>query len=129
MVAYVAHIEIAYLGGQTDELAEARRLLAASLTADAALAKAGPTLELRPGNVLVVRGTPHDDDPLRALTSLDEAVCRALTSTGLYEEFDVSQRVLHIAPAALTEPFFAWSEGYPRQRRRLMSRRPRKGGR
>lgn len=50
---------------------------------------------------LTVRGILTATTPLAAMARLDKAVDDALTVTGLFEEFDVTGKVLHAAPAEL----------------------------
>jgi hypothetical protein len=42
--------------------------------------------------------------PLTAVALVDQAVQRALLSTGLFEEFDVSRRALHVWPEDAMPP-------------------------
>ncbi|HEU5110829.1 MAG TPA: hypothetical protein VFT95_19995 [Micromonosporaceae bacterium] len=52
-------------------------------------------------DAFVVTAAVRAANPLDALTGTDAALTRALLSTGLFEEFDVSGRVLYSGPAEL----------------------------
>ncbi|MGI5163608.1 hypothetical protein ACQEU3_04565 [Spirillospora sp. CA-253888] len=114
MVTYVALIEIRYAGGQRTERDEARRVLLARLAATAG----SDDLQMTEGqgNTLVVRAVVEDDGPLAAITGLDGALDRALLDTGLFEEFDVSRRLLHVAPADVAARLGPWSPDHYRWR-------------
>ena len=50
---------------------------------------------------ITVRGIITATTTLAAMTQLDKAVEDALAETGLFEEFDVTGKALHAAPAAV----------------------------
>ncbi|MFC6881825.1 MULTISPECIES: hypothetical protein [Actinomadura] len=104
MPSYTVLIEIRYAGGQRDEQDEARRVLAGAVPA---------ALTPGPGGTVILSAVLDADGPLAALTALDEHLQRALMSTGLFEEFDVSGRILHVAPQHAAERVFAWTTDYP----------------
>ena len=114
---YHALVKIAYLGSESQTVVDGA--LTAMLWSD--LCAANPRLSVtEPAaswsqrNVLTVEATlagvaPGQlTSPLDAITQLDKALYRSLTRTGLFEEFDVSRRVLRVAPAA-TDPSAAAS--------------------
>jgi hypothetical protein len=52
-------------------------------------------------DVFVVTSAVRATNPMDALAGLNAALDRALLSTGLFEEFDVSGKVLYAGPAEL----------------------------
>jgi hypothetical protein len=52
-------------------------------------------------DVFVVTSAVRAPNPLAALAALDAALDRSLIATGLFEEFDVSGKVLYVGPAEL----------------------------
>ncbi|WP_242906741.1 hypothetical protein [Actinomadura terrae] len=117
MVSYTVLIEVRYAGAQTVEREAARRALAAALD--------GPDTSDGPGNTLQLRTTLDADGPRAAVEHADEALTRALLATGLFEEFDMARRVLHVAPADLAEHLFAWSPDHSPTTRAANARRTR----
>ncbi len=95
---YLAAVEITYLGGTLPDdlftvlVAAIRRDLGEELT-DVSLRSSA-----RQHSTLAVSPTTRADNPLEAVTWLDGAVDRTLMGTGLFEEFDVSGKVLRVAP-------------------------------
>lgn len=49
-------------------------------------------------SVLSAQASILSSNPLEALTALDTALHRALITTGLFDRFDVSRRMLHAGP-------------------------------
>ena len=49
-------------------------------------------------SIVTVRATVDAANPRAALAMVDEALDRALMTTGLFEEFDVTGKVLRVAP-------------------------------
>ena len=49
-------------------------------------------------NRVIVRATLTATTPLAAMARLDRAIDDALMASGLFEEFDVTGKVLHVAP-------------------------------
>ena len=103
---YVATIELLHLA-QGDPLAEGGRAALERSAVNrfrrdnAGVAIEEARLSARSGGVFVLHATMAGQDltsPLDALTRLDEAVLRALMTTGLFEEFDVARRRLEIGP-------------------------------
>ncbi|GAA1549855.1 hypothetical protein GCM10009678_35840 [Actinomadura kijaniata] len=129
MVVYAGLIEIRYAGGQRDERDDARAALADALSRRRVTDS--PDVAEGPGNTVLVRAVLEGASPLAALTALDGALGDALLDTGLFEEFDVSRRVLHAAPLDVAEQAAAWSgdryrwRDAPPDRRRARLRRRR----
>jgi hypothetical protein len=63
-----------------------------------ATARRAPLPPERAG-VLIVSASLSAARPLAALSMVDEALDRALMTTGLFEEFDVTGKVLRVAPS------------------------------
>jgi hypothetical protein len=100
---YRVLIEITYAGDQLPD--EAREALAAAIraragrgSADRGAADAAMTVSADPHSVVSVSATVRADNPREALSELDEALDDALMATGLFEEFDVTGKVLRVAP-------------------------------
>jgi hypothetical protein len=94
---FCALIEITYAAGTLP--ADTRDALVSAIAA----AMGGPadlsfTVSSHPYSVIAVRARLRGTDPLAAITRLDTALDRSLMTTGLFEEFDVSGRVLRVAP-------------------------------
>ena len=54
-------------------------------------------------SILTLSATVGAANPRAALTLVDEALDRALMSTGLFEEFDITGKVLRVAPLQQAE--------------------------
>jgi hypothetical protein len=61
------------------------------------------TVSPHPYSVLTVRATVRGPTPVDAVTRLDASLNQSLMATGLFEEFDVTGKVLRIAPLELAE--------------------------
>jgi uncharacterized Ntn-hydrolase superfamily protein len=100
---YRVLIEITYAGGRLPD--EAREALASAIRAradrggaDRDAAGAAMTVSADRHNVVSVSATVRADNPREALSELDEVLDDALIVTGLFEEFDVTGKVLRVAP-------------------------------
>jgi hypothetical protein len=95
---YCALIEITYTGGNLPS--DTREALAAAMSA--AMGNAASdlsfTVSSHPYNVVTLRARLRGTDPRTAITRLDASLDQSLMATGLFEEFDVSGRVLRVAP-------------------------------
>jgi hypothetical protein len=49
-------------------------------------------------SILTVSATVRETSPLAAITRLDRSLDRAMMTTGLFEEFDTTGKVLRVAP-------------------------------
>jgi hypothetical protein len=49
-------------------------------------------------SIITVAATVRAENPLNAITNLDATLNDALITTGQFEEFDVTGRVLHVSP-------------------------------
>jgi hypothetical protein len=95
---YHVLIEITYAGGRLPD--EAREALASAIRARAGRDSSDGTMTVSadPHNIVTVGATVRADNPREALSELDEALDDALMATGLFEEFDVTGKVLRVAP-------------------------------
>jgi hypothetical protein len=95
---YHVLIEITYAGGRLPD--EVREALASAIRARAGRGSSdgAMTVSADPHNIVAVRATVRADNPREALSELDEALDDALMATGLFEEFDVTGKVLRVAP-------------------------------
>ena len=109
---YRAQAEIAYTGGMLPD--DVRESLCSAL--EKAMAPEGSSLSWSvssdPYSRLTVTVTLAADRPLAAITRLDAALDDSLTAAGLAEEFDVTGRVLQVAPVDRV-----WREHGPSGRR------------
>jgi len=96
---YRAEAEITYTAGTLPD--DVREVLTSALTQAMGAEKAELSWSVSSGpySRLTVSATLVADRPLAAITRLDRALDESLTATGLLEEFDVTGRVLRVAPA------------------------------
>lgn len=95
---YCVLIEITYAGGRlADEL---RQMLTAEIRVPGTRAGRNLVVTVSPDSVSIITVTAAVDaaNPRAALAVVDEALDRALMTTGLFEEFDVTGKVLRVAP-------------------------------
>jgi hypothetical protein len=94
---------LTYLGGTLD--GDNREALRAAVGAN--LGIPGPDLSFSvstdPHNVVTVGVTLRAANPVDLLGRLNGAVDRSLIATGLFEEFDVTGKVIRIAPLELAD--------------------------
>jgi hypothetical protein len=103
---YRVRIEITYAGGRLPD--EAREALASAIWARAGRGSSdgAMTVSADPHSIVAVGATVivavgatvRADNPREALSQLDEALDDALMATGLFEEFDVTGKILRVAP-------------------------------
>ena len=95
---YRTQVELTYLGGTipTDTAAA----LAGALREDSRHHLSDLSFAVSQDQHSVVRlgATIRADSPVAALTAVNTSVDRSLLSTGLFDEFDVTGKVLRIAP-------------------------------
>jgi hypothetical protein len=96
---YLATVEITYTIGTLPD--DVRHSLFSALTDAVGTedVELSWSLSSDPYSRLTVSAALAADRPLTAITRLDRALDEALSTTGLAEEFDVTGRVLHVAPA------------------------------
>jgi hypothetical protein len=106
---YSVLVEITYLGGRESLADDARRALRSAILADlcspqnidvtvsalSVSARSDLTIEVR----AVLRGISPASltSPLEAISRLDTSLNRSLMRTGMFEEFDMARRSLHVA--------------------------------
>jgi hypothetical protein len=100
---YRVTIEITYVGGRLpDEASVALTAMMKTVVrgdvGDLSFAVSGD-----PYSVLTVRAAVRGDSPVDAVTRVEALLDRSLLATGLFEEFDVTGKVLHVAPLERTE--------------------------
>jgi hypothetical protein len=100
---YCAIAEIAYGNGPLpdevrDVLVDAVRHAARYTVHDLTFA-----LSTDPNTVVTVAGVAADTSPIRAAGLLETALDRALMTTGLFEEFDMSGKVMKVGPLEWSE--------------------------
>ena len=85
-------------GGRLDD--DRRQMLTAEIKVPGARADRDLVVTMSPESVSIVTVTATVDaaNPRAALALVDEALDRALITTGLFEEFDVTGKVLRVAP-------------------------------
>ena len=93
---FCAWIEITYAAGTLP--ADTRDALVSAISTAMEPADLAFTMSSHPYTVFAVRARSRGTDPLAAITRLDAALDRSLVATGLFEKFDVSGRVLRVAP-------------------------------
>jgi hypothetical protein len=95
---YRAEEEITYTGGTLSE--DVCKSLTSALTGAMGTENADVSWSVSsdPYSRLMVSVTLVADRPLAAITRLDRALDDSLSATGLWEEFDVTGRVLRVAP-------------------------------
>ena len=89
-------LEVIYLGGRLAD--DAYEALAAALRAIMP-GEVSCTVATGLRDVLKVNVTVRAPHPVAALAEVNAALDRALMSTGLFEEFDVTGKTVHAAPA------------------------------
>jgi hypothetical protein len=100
---YHVVIEIAYAGGGM--ASDARRALIAMMgtVVGDAVSDLSFTVSSQPYDVLTVCATVRATSPVDAVTQVDTSLDQSLIETGLFEEFDVTGKVLRVAPLELAE--------------------------
>ncbi len=95
---YRVLIEVTYAGGRL--AADRRQMLTAEISVPGIRADPDLVVTMSPDSVSIVTVSATVDaaSPRAALALVDEALDRALMTTGLFEEFDVTGKVLHVAP-------------------------------
>jgi len=95
---YRTSVELRYAGGTLPE--DARTALADAIQAELGdeQGEVSFTASPQPFDVVLVEWTVREHTPLGAIAWIDAAVDRVLMRTGLFEEFDVTGKVLHVAP-------------------------------
>jgi len=95
---YCVLIEMTYAGGRLGD--DRRQMLTAEINVPGARANRDLVLTMSPDavSVVTVSATVDAANPRGALALVDEALDRALMTTGLFEEFDVTGKVLRVAP-------------------------------
>lgn len=100
---YHVVIEITYAGGRLpSDAREALTSVMETIVGDA-VSHLSLTVSSHPYNVLTVRGTVRGSSPVDAVTRLDMPVDQSLIATGYFEEFDVTGKILRVAPLELAE--------------------------
>jgi hypothetical protein len=106
-VRYQVRIEIPYLSSDPDFAHSARHTLLTAILAnlsesDTEIVLLNLVIEVESDRTMIIDATlqgvsrAHLTSPLDAIARLDSSLSRALIFTGMYEEFDVSRRVLHV---------------------------------
>jgi hypothetical protein len=94
---YRVVIEVSYVAGLLTE--DLRQMLAADISIPGcAQADVAVVVSRKRASVLVVSVIADAANPRAALSRVDEALDLALMTTGLFEEFDVTGKVLLVAP-------------------------------
>jgi hypothetical protein len=95
---YCVLIEMTYAGGRLDD--DPRQMLTAEINVPGARADRDLVVTMSPDavSIVAVSATVDAANPRAALALVDEALDRALMTTGLFEEFDVTGEVLRVAP-------------------------------
>ena len=91
-------IEMTYAGGRLDD--DRRQMLTAEINLPGARTGRDLVVTMSPDavSIVTVSATVDAANLLAALALVDEALDRALMTTGLFEEFDVTGKVLRVAP-------------------------------
>ena len=91
-------IEMTYAGGRLDD--DRYQMLTAEIKIPSARAGRDVVVTMSPDaiSIVTVRATVDAANPRAALAMVDEALDRALMTTGLFEEVDVTGKVLRVAP-------------------------------
>lgn len=102
---YSASVQIIYVADQDvpDYISD---LLSSSVSGNLKLRPSALSVQYVSRNIVSISGILEGDhlvSPLMAVTLLDEAVMRTLTTAGLFEEFDVSRRSLDAGPVELVD--------------------------
>jgi hypothetical protein len=95
---YCVLIEMTYAGGRLDD--DRSQMLTAEINVPGARADRDLVITMSPDavSIVTVSATVDAANPRAALALVDEALDRALMTTGLFEEFDVTGKVLRVAP-------------------------------
>ncbi len=96
---YQVEVEITYTAGKLPDDVRESLTSALAKAMDAADADVSWAVLSGPYSRLMLTATLRADRPLAAITRLDTALDESLTVTGLLEEFDVTGRILRVAPA------------------------------
>jgi hypothetical protein len=100
---YHVIIEISYAGGRLpNDAREALTSVLKTVIRDE-VCDLSFTVSSHPYSVLTVRGTVRGNSPVDAVIRLDTSLNQSLIKTGLFEEFDVTGKVLRVAPLELAE--------------------------
>lgn len=101
---YCVVVEITYAGGRL--AGDRHQMLTAEISVPGARAGRELVVTMSPESVSVVTvsATLDATSPRAALAVADEALDRALMATGLFEEFDVTGKVLRVAPLQRAQP-------------------------
>jgi len=96
--SYCVQIETTYAGGRLAD--DRRQMLTAEIKVPGGRAdrNLAVTMSPDPVSILTVSATVNAANPRAALALVDDALDRALMTTGLFEEFDVTGKVLRVAP-------------------------------
>jgi hypothetical protein len=102
---YCVLIEVTYAGGRLP--ADRRQMLTAEVSVPGVRADGDLVVTMSPGSVSIVTVSATVDaaNPRAALALVDEALDRALMTTGLFDEFDVTGKVLPVAPLQQADRF------------------------
>jgi hypothetical protein len=102
---YRVLIEITYGGGRLPDEARAALASAMRVSGRAHRGQRGRrgadgtiTVSADPYSIVAITATVRAGNPREALSQLDEALDDALMATGLFEEFDVTGKVLRVGP-------------------------------
>ena len=92
-----------YAGGRLED--DRRQMLTAENNVPGARANRDLVVTMSPDavSIVTVSATVDAANPRAALALADEALDRALMTTGLFEEFDVTGKVLRVAPLQLAD--------------------------
>ena len=95
---YRVIIEITYAGGRLAD--DRRQMLTAEFNVPGTRSGRDAVITVSPDSVSIVKVSATVDaaNPRGALAVVDDALDRALMMTGLFEKFDVTGKVLRVAP-------------------------------
>src|SRR5215471_18264071 len=95
---YRAEVEIVYAGGSLPSHAYESLTGALHAGIGTEISDLSFTVSSHPYNRVTVAATVQAAKPLAVLMQLDGVLDDALMATGLFEEFDVTGKMLHVAP-------------------------------
>lgn len=100
---YRVFIELKYTGGAvpsdaTDALREAMAAVCGEAIQGMSLMASS-----RDASVVVLNATVRESNSLKAMAMVDGLLDRCLLATGLFEEFDATGKVIHVAPVERAE--------------------------
>jgi hypothetical protein len=95
---YHAAIEIVYTGGLLPSGACESLISAVGAALGEKIPDLSCTVSSHPYSRVTISATLVENRPLAALTRLDSALDESLMAAGLFEEFDVTGKVLRVAP-------------------------------